>query len=100
LYTACLEPTPQHRPNASEILATLTYYNKISKEEEADERKMTNYVAERRLACHKHEAGHYQKTSMRSRPVTGLYILSKVPTFEEHIKLNFKRIKYRAPDTK
>jgi hypothetical protein len=100
LYTACLEPTPQHRPNATEILATLTYYSKMAVDEDTDERKMTNYVAERRLACQKHETTQYQKSGTKTGPVTGLYVLSKVPSFEDHIKLNFKRSRYRTPNPK
>lgn len=97
LYTACLEPTPQHRPYASEILSTLTYYSNSTTEENMDERKMTNYVAERRLACHKHALSYREKCGTTSPRFTGLYVLHKVPSFENSVKLNFKKTKYRPP---
>ncbi|CAM0135307.1 hypothetical protein VKS41_000109 [Umbelopsis sp. WA50703] len=97
LYTACLEPTPQHRPNASEILSTLTHYSNVTTEEDMDERKMTNYVADRRLACHKHALSYRENCGNTSPRVTGLYVLNKVPSFDNFIKLNFKKSKYRSP---
>ncbi|CAO3626343.1 unnamed protein product [Cunninghamella blakesleeana] len=94
LYTSCLEPRPENRPDAIELCAVLqAIHDKLDYSVPLD-RRVTEYIVARRAEVADHQRTYSKVKGIVSASTTRLYTLSNLPSTEHFFNLPFKNIPF------
>lgn len=96
LYVACLEPKPENRPDAIEIVQALqTIHHDLNYSVPLD-RQVTEYIVARRAEAADHLRTYAKVKGIVSASTTRLYTLSNLPSTQSFITLPFQHAPFQT----
>ncbi|CAO3617516.1 unnamed protein product [Cunninghamella echinulata] len=94
LYTSCLEPRPENRPDAMELCAVLqAIHDKLDYSVPLD-RRVTEFIVARRAEVADHQRTYSKVKGMVSASTTRLYTLSNLPSTDHFVNIQFRNIPF------
>ncbi|KAI8097806.1 kinase-like domain-containing protein [Gilbertella persicaria] len=96
LYIACLEPKPEHRPDAIEICQALQPIHNALDYSVPLDRRVTEYIVARRAEVADHLRTYAKVKGSVSGSTTRLYTLSNLPSTQPFVLLPFENAPFHT----
>lgn len=96
LYVACLEPRPENRPDANEIIEALQPIHQNLEYSVPLDPRVTEYIVARRAEMADHIRTYQKAKGAISTSTTRLYTLTSLPTTSHLVLLPFTNMRFSA----